>query len=515
MAALVLRLRLSLLVGAFRGEPRQRTRAVAIAAGTAIITAALCVLITRLGGSDPSTVHALIVVGGALVVAGFVLAPLVTGTEDVLDPRRFAALGPEPRALAATLAGASLIGVSVWALIAVAVAVTSVWTSLGVPLPVAAGAAALGVVTCVLGVRVAQAVDALVVRPRRFPEMSTVLALVAGAVTIPALLFVAIQPWGGGVPPDVAEVVGILSVTPLGAAWAIPDATDPAGPVAVALVTVVVLGAAWLLLVQALLRSVDPPAPATSPGRWGWFAVTAATPAGAIAARSLLYWFRDPRYLANLAMVPVAAVCTALPLLAVGVTVPNAGLLAVAIAALLFGWLAHNDLAYDASALWMHVAAGVSGAADRIGRLVPLVTVAGPLLAVSIPLVVALHGSWDVLPAVIGACTSLFLCGLGLSSVTSVALPYVVASPGDGAFQQPQRSRGGMGPAVVLCGALILSAPTLALATDAIVHGGEVWPALWVGVGTGVGVLAAGIAVGAAVFAHRQGMLMEFAESMP
>lgn len=213
-------------------------------------------------------------------------------------------------------------------------------------------------------------------------------------------------------------------------------------------------------------------------------------------------------------MVPVAAALAALPLLPVGLGLPSAALLATALAALLFGWLAHDDVAYDASALWMHVAAGVPGHADRIGRLVPVVTVAVPLLAVAVPLAVAADGSWEILPAVVGACASLFLSGLGLSSVTSVALPYVVSSPGDGPFQQPQRSHGGMGPAVVLFGALLLSAPALWLAGRTLVAGDDAMPAFWAGVVTGVVVLVAGVVVGSIVYSHRQGALMELAESM-
>ena len=40
----------------------------------------------------------------------------------------------------------------------------------------------------------------------------------------------------------------------------------------------------------------------------------------------------------------------------------------------------------------------------------------------------------------VGVCASLFLCGLGLSSISSVVAPYAVSRPGESPFQQPQRA---------------------------------------------------------------------------
>ena len=54
-----------------------------------------------------------------------------------------------------------------------------------------------------------------------------------------------------------------------------------------------------------LLTTAERPAVARERGGLGWFALTPSTPAGGIAARSLIYWLRDPRYIVNLAIVPV------------------------------------------------------------------------------------------------------------------------------------------------------------------------------------------------------------------
>jgi ABC-2 type transport system permease protein len=191
-------------------------------------------------------------------------------------------------------------------------------------------------------------------------------------------------------------------------------------------------------------------------------------------------------------------------------------LVPVPVMALLFGWLPHNDLAYDSTAVWMHLASGMRGAADRAGRLVPILLLATPVLAVAVPIAVSLHGRWAVLPALAGVTASLFLAGLGLSSISSVAAPYPVTRPGDSPFQQPQRTGSGgvAAQALVMLGALVLSAPALwwgwlTLSRDM----SYATVALWAGVGVGVFVLVVGIAIGAAVFERGGSRLMEFAES--
>src|SRR5690606_30038652 len=112
-----------------------------------------------------------------------------------------------------------------------------------------------------------------------------------------------------------------------------------------------------------------------------------------------------------------------------------------------------------------------SGIPDRIGRLVPLLLFAVPILAISIALTLSVVGRWSLLPMFIGVCTSLLLCGMGLSSIASVISPYAVSRPGDSPFQQPQRgvSRGALGQAGTLVGSLVLSLPTILLGWRALV----------------------------------------------
>ena len=138
----------------------------------------------------------------------------------------------------------------------------------------------------------------------------------------------------------------------------------------------------------------------------------------------------------------------------------------------------------------MHIASGVRGVSDRVGRLVPVLLIGIPLLAVAIPVAISLHGRWALLPAMVGVCAALFLCGLGLSSISSVVAPYAVSRPGESPFQQPQRtgSGGAIAQGVVMLGAIALSAPALwwgwlALTGDIEAATMALWGGLAIGVG--------------------------------
>ncbi|EIC06324.1 hypothetical protein OR221_0321 [Microbacterium laevaniformans OR221] len=144
----------------------------------------------------------------------------------------------------------------------------------------------------------------------------------------------------------------------------------------------------------------------------------------------------------------------------------------------------------------------------------PIAVVGVVLLAVAVPVTISLHGRWAMLPAMAGVCASLFLGGLGLSSLTSVIAPYAVSRPGDSPFQQPQRTGGGLSQAVVMFGAVLLSVPALWWAWLALtVDESWAWTALWGGAGIGAAALLIGIFAGGAVFDRTGERLMEFAES--
>jgi ABC-2 type transport system permease protein len=520
VVAHVLRLRLALLFGALRGDGRHVARVTTGLVLLVAATVAACWAILTMSDASTDAVLAVTVLGGSAVTLGFALAPLFASVDDPLDPRRFALFALPRGPLAMVLVVAGLLSVPIFVLIAVAISTAVVWADHGVPVPVTIVSVLLGVLTSALLARICMALAAMFLRERRSRELSGVFVLVVLVVVVPVGVFLSSLEWRGSVPPQLLDAVGALAATPLGAAWALPGVVASGEqvwlPVAVAVATVLVLGLVWAWVVRRVLTTTERPGVGRERGGLGWFAVAPGTPGGAVAARSLVYWFGDRRYVVNALVIPVAAAITTVPLLIAGVPPELVVLVPVPFAALFLGWLPHDDVAYDSTAVWMHIASGVRGVSDRVGRLVPVLLVGVPLLAVAVPIAVSLHGRWAILPAMTGACASLFLTGLGLSSISSVVAPYAVSRPGESPFQQPQRtgSGGALAQGAVMLGALILSAPVLWCGWLALQGDMDAaTTAMWSGLGIGLGVLVVGVTIGSIAFERRGGRIMEFAES--
>lgn len=518
MAAHVLRLRLALLLGSLRGE--RRTRSILSFLVVLAITVVVCTSVLSLAAAPLGVARTVTVLGGAAILLGFLIGPILVGAVDQLDPRRFAVFGVDERQMPWILVVASLISVPSLALLAVYLSVGIVAVELGTPWPLVVGMTLVGIISTVLVARIGMAINALLLPERRSRELTALFVLALLVVAFPVAVFLASFRWDGEVPASLISLTGAISLTPLGAApGALFQGSDRSSVWLVgliALATLALLWAVWEWLVRRLLTTTERPAAARERTGLGWFALLPSTAFGAIASRSLVYWLRDRRYIVNVIVVPIAGVLTVLPLLVAGVPLEIAALVPVPVMALFFGWLPHNDVAYDSTALWTHVASGVRGLPDRLGRLVPVLLVSVPVLAIAVPLTLVVIDDWHLLLPLIGLGSSLLLSALGLSSIVSVIAPYAVSRPGDSPFQQPQRptSRGAYGPAVAFLGAILVSGPVIWLFASNLVSGEQQTLAtFWAGLGTGVGVFVIGTVVGGLIFERSGARLMEFVET--
>lgn len=515
MVAHVLRLRAQLLVGALRGDSTYVTRAAAGLVALIVLGVIGCIGILSLADAPTDRAGTVLVWVGSALVLAFALAPALTGAPDPLDPRRFAVFGLSSRSLIGSLSVASLVSAPLALVAAFAVCGVIVWTGHDVNPALAIVGAILAVLTCAFAARVGFLLVSIAFRDGRGRSVAGLFALGALGGAIPVGVYYATSSESFAAP--VASVADVLALTPFGAAWAIgdPNANTPA-VIIIAVATLLVLSVAWAWLAARLLSGEIRPTRAHDHDGLGWFGVMPGTPGGAVAARSMIYWLHDRRYLMNVVIVPVAAAISIVPLLVAGVPLEIAILVPVLLAALFLGWLPHDDVAYDSTAVWMHVASNVHGVSDRVGRLAPILLFATPVLAVGLLFSVAVHGNWDIFPAMVGVCASLYFSGLGLSSIASVVAPYAVTRPGDSPFRQPQRSgsSGVVAQGVVLVGSIIVSLPAL-LWTWRTVMGEEdsALMALGLGVGIGLAVLLIGVAVGGALFRRRGGRLLELAEA--
>jgi ABC-2 type transport system permease protein len=194
-----------------------------------------------------------------------------------------------------------------------------------------------------------------------------------------------------------------------------------------------------------------------------------------------------------------------------GTPVPPLWLLPLPVLALFLGWFAHNDVAYDDTALWVHVAAPLKGAADRWGRVVPPLLIGVPLIVALAPLLALWSGVEGVLPALIGVSVGLLLTALGVSSVASVVGAYPAARPDGGPFDQPPTLgvRAGWSQSLALLATVALMTPALVVAWWGLTE--PEWFAIAgiAGASTGIGMLLLGIIIGGRAFRRRAPELLD------
>lgn len=530
----LLRLKLRLLANGFR-EPGTAVRATfgIVVAGFGIVL--LWTGATLATGLDPVTLHRIVVVVGALVSLGAFFLPLVTSRGQLLHPRALWLFGFSPLSIAGTLLLTSLVGP---ALILVPVALTPLWIWSGD----AAGTAALAVPFIVLeglfAARIGVVIGAVL---RHRPAASilirllTVLLFVAGLVVLVAHLaptLASLLPgawWRTVLPfvvalaplrsPAIAETLGVL---PLGAFWRAPS-HEAAGDSALVqqdfglgALTIVVLLLVWVATLAYQLRPTRRRPRARVALVPGWFRRLPSTPVGAVAARSFTYWARDPRYRVALVLLPVVPVVTIFSFSIVGIPLSVSSLLPLPIIVLLLAWgTLHNDVAYDSTGIWSHLAAQTRGVHDRIGRMLPVLAMGVPVVLLGTPLTAWAHGDPLVAPAVFGVCTALLLGGIGVSSLISARFPYPATRPGDAPFQQPQvpgvSGSGIQFWSIVLI--LVVASPAIAASVLYVLGmpGPWNWIALVAGVVAGGVMFVIGIRGGGALYDRRAPELLEFA----
>lgn len=458
----------------------------------------------------PDITVTVLVIVGSVIVAGWWLGSIIVSADDSLAPERFALLPVTARALLPGLvaAGATTIGG-----IGTALALLLMLVGWSVSLPAALAAALLSplaLVTCVLGARVVSGLLGRWLARRRTRDLVLTLGvlLIVCSGLLLNLLGTAI---GGLAAPgeSFADVAEILGWTPLGAVFGVPAAIA-GGAWAVAILrllisfaTVVVL---WIVAERQLAARLV--APITSGGggrvRSGGFVdrVLPASAAGAIAARSLRYRRRDPRHLINTVMLLV------LPALLLGVFAMNslqdggpavgpALVLLPAINAFLIGTIVQMDIAYDNDAVALHITSGVTGVADRAGRLLGIGVIAVPLTLALCVLACLLAGSWALLPGSLGAALGLSLAAAGAGSLVGAYLPGRAPAPGANPL-----GRGSSGGAQSMLALLVITPTMLIVGGPALGFAiASLWvPALgWVSLAFGLVLGGAAVWVGLVV----------------
>lgn len=504
MVAHLLRLKLTLLRNSVRRSPWQLV-GLGIAALYALGLVGLAVAaLVFLRFADAGVAQTVVVLGGAAALLGWAIIPVAASAADLtLDPARFTTLAVPMPQLLTGLALAGLIGIPGIATSLVALATVATWSR---SVPAAAGAlvgAVLGVLSCVLVSRVVTTATAGLASSRRFRDVSSVAFLIPLILLGPILAGIAEGITGSG--DFLAALAGALSWTPLGAAWSLGGelAAGSYGAAAfklvLALATVAGLAFCWKVLLQRALVTLPFAGGTRKRGAGlGLFGLFPATPTGAVTARSLTYWLRDPRYAGALVVVPLLPV---LLLFQAGQT-GSYGLIFFLgpLTAFLLAWSISSDVSYDSTAFALHVCTGLRGLSDRLGRALACLIFALPVVLAFSVLPFLLTGDWARLPGLLGLSLGVLFSGLGLSSVVSARYTVAVPLPGDSPFKKPPGSVaqtmavpfGGM--AVLL----LLVAPEIALVAAQSITGSPLpgWINLGVGPVLGLVLFVAGVRLG-------------------
>ena len=510
MVALLLRLRFRVLATTLARSPLQLV-GVILGGLQAIPVLLICAGgIVALGSFPAQTVRSTMVVAGTALVVGWLVVPIVvSGVELTLDPHKLAPFPLRPRTVmtAQLLVGFTWVPGAVTTVLALGSA--AAYRSTPGVLPIALGSGALGAVTAVAGSRMSATLTGNLISDRSRRVRVAVVTALAGVLLGPVALAILVGVRSGSGLDAAAEV---LAWSPVGAVWAIPGdlalgRTGAAGWSAlIALAALAGVLVAWRAALGASLRHRGGgTSRRVAAGRLGFFRVVPGTPAGAVAARSLGYWFRDPRYLRQLTIVPIMP---ALMLLWGAVTgVEGVGVAAGPVVAGLLPLAVFGGLSFDGTAYAAHLAAGLSGRADRIGRTAALLVIALPATVAVQLIVVAVQARWDSLPALFGMSSGVLLTALGVVAVSSALL--VVPVPRAG--RNPFSGAAGAGMTSIL-GSYAVTGATIALATPELLLGilavllrsaALGWAALLVGTLLGVAVLVLGIRIGGGLLDRR------------
>ncbi|MHA7238368.1 transporter [Arthrobacter sp. TMS1-12-1] len=502
MVADLLRLKLLLLRNSFRRSTAQLVGVILGGLYGLGVLGTVVVGLVLLGTADLELIRTILVIGGSAVVLGWIVIPIAaTGIDMTLDPGRFVTFAIPHRQLLAGLVLGGLVGIPGVVTLVATLAQVLTWIRYPAAALTALVCGLVAVLLCVVASRLATTAVSSMTGSRRFKDINGIVAFIPLIFLGPIIAAVTAGFQNSpGFAPSLADV---LAWTPLGALWAAP-ADVVAGTAGLAVLRFLIgLGTLVLFLVlwsRSLSHAlVTPPYNAVTKragGNLGWLGRFPATPAGAVAARALTYWQRDPRYFASLVAIPFIAVVLFFS--------SGGGSAALAflgpITAFMLAWSISADISYDNTAFSLHLSTGVSGRDDRLGRALALLVFALPSTLVFGVLPLLITGRVEDLPVVLGLSVGLLLTGTGLSSVVSARYTYNVPLPGESAFKTPPGTNFIMF-AVQIIGwlvMLLLVLPEIALTIAYFATGNALfgWLTLLVGVILGAVLLVVGIRVG-------------------
>ncbi len=500
MVGLLVRLRLTLWRHGLRHSP-PRIAATAVGGVAALLGWVLFIPTLVLLGEQPlRVVSSTVPIFATLTLMWAVLSLVAAGVDQTLDPARFAVLPVPARELVRGQFAAAFVGIPAVFTAGLALAQVGSWAANPAAMAAAVIAAVLGVSTAILLSRVVTTALARIMTSRRGREIG---ALIISVLTLaPMGLNLLLGQGVTRMDPDTLDASGMAVLagwTPVGWAWVLPD--DVARGrwglalvhLALAVVLVAVLWDWWTRLLARVLTSplVEAGGQRIGTGRL-LPRVLGTGPAGAIAVRRVRAWRRDSR----LVSIGLRTVVLPVVFIAQGLVTRQAGPLApmgAVVLAVFSGLTLMNDLAFDGPPWWLHLATGVRGVDDRLGRVIASAVVFGPLTLGAYAAAVAL-GLVEHPVAWLAVVASGLLCSMGVAAYFGAIMPGTAPRTGGNPFAAQS------GAAAQGCVTALVSfvAPTVLLipvVVAAVALTGTPWR--WAAVAFGVvwGLLVLGVSV--------------------
>lgn len=445
MVTRLLRLRVALALAPLRTGLRHALTAITGIVLLLVLAVGYAMLPFWIAGDDTSRLTNLDVVFGAVLLIGALLTGLCVRSAHA-DARALQQFPYRPTTVALALLST---GVATWSgLATIAWGVTFVTTRSSVyPWPLVLVATMLALISVLVLSRVGGALAGIISQISHTPALQrggSALVLMASVPILFLMLFSTSRDAGS---EQLTDTVGILSWTPFGAPFALLlHAPEMPMFYGISIAAISLLVAANISLTNLLLQRIEYPVTGVmQQSTLGWFDYLPYTPTMTIGARSLTYWFRDPRYLVSLVAIPVIPVLVVGVLLIAGVDLAHLAIIPLTIILIMLGWMVHNDIATDSTAFWIHVASGTTGLQDRLGRLLPVFLLGVPLLVIGTSITVLSMGNWQAFPAVFAVGAVALCVSAGVSSVSSVIRPYPTTRPGESPFVQPAWQGSGAG----------------------------------------------------------------------
>lgn len=507
MVATILRLKFRVLGNTLTRSPWRMVGFVfGILGGLWLLVLVVSGLVALRVFADVEATRAALVIAGTALTLGWLVGPIIAaGMDNTVDALHLAPLPLSRVQVMQVLTATGLTGVPGIITTVAALATVIAWSRTPAAAIVAVPCALIGVALCVIACRL---LGSAARGGRRWQEIIGTIVLFVLILSGPIFTGVAaLLTSTADLVAKISALTDVLAWTPVAAIWAVPadviagDWLVALARVAIALATLALL---WIVWGRTLERGQTAPARkvkrAAKAGALGLFGSMPTGPLGATWARSLTFWLRDPRYMRQLIVLPLFPVLMIFTSGVHGLPFALSGVLA----AFVMCTALYTDVSYDGTAFASVLTTGITGRADRAGRLLAAACIVTPLIVLLTVVPPIIAGRATIIPVTLGAGIGALFIGLGVSSVSSALMVMPVAAPGDNPFKTVpgQTFLNGLAVFAVIGATLLLSVPVAVPAIIALVLGSTLlgWVTLAVGIVWGPVVAWLGVIIGGRAF---------------